>query len=278
LTRRPGVSIDFVPRLVHGGTAITMSFHANSVKSVLLAAALVFSCFGIRSDGLPHPASRMDGLPQVTLWAWERRENFSSLDTTRYAVAYLDRTVTIGLAVESQPRRDPVVFPSAARRMPVVRIEAQAGAVLDEANRATVVRDLVAAAEEPGASALQIDFDAARSQREFYRQLLFDVRRQMSPGLPLSITALASWCSWDSWLRGLPVDEAVPMLFRMEPDRRRAAADIDDFRIREPLCMGSVGVSTTEPWPDDMRGKRIYIFADEGWRRTPLAELERRLP
>jgi hypothetical protein len=220
----------------------------------------------------------MDALPRVALWAWERREDLSGIDTRRYMVAYLDRTVTIGAKVSSQPRRDPLLLPAAARRMPVVRIEVARGAVFDDRARATVVAELMNAASEPGAAALQIDFDATRSQRIFYRLLLADVRRQMPPEMPLSMTALASWCSWDSWLSGLPVDEAVPMMFRMEPDRLRAAADIADFKIREPLCRSSVGVSTTEPWPEGIAGKRIYIFADEGWRRTPLTELERRLP
>lgn len=259
-----------------------MTSAAKVTKEALLAAAMVFCCLGIRSDGLPHYGSRMDGLPRVTLWAWERREFFPTLDTRRYAIAYLDRTVTIGAGagsgVESQMRRDPVGFPASATRIPVVRIEVAPGAVLDDAARAAVARELVNAAREPGSAALQVDFDATRSQRAFYRALLGDVRAQMPAGLPLSMTALASWCSWDSWLRGLPVDEAVPMMFRMEPDRRRAAADVEHFRIREPLCRGSVGVSTTERWPDGIAGKRIYIFADEGWRRTPLQELENRLP
>jgi hypothetical protein len=251
---------------------------SKSVRELLVAAAMTLCCLGIHSDGLPRYGSRLDALPRVALWAWERRENLSGLDTQRYMVAYLDRTVTIGPTVLSQPRRDPVVFPAAAKRMPVVRIEVVPGAVFSDQARAVVVRELVDAASEPGAAAFQIDFDATRSQRNFYRLLLADVRRQMRPEMPLSMTALASWCSRDSWLSGLPVDEAVPMMFRMEPDRRRAAADIDDFKIREPLCRGSVGVSTTEPWPDGIAGKRIYIFADEGWRRTPLSELERRLP
>jgi hypothetical protein len=63
----------------------------------------------------------------------------------------------------------------------------------------------------------------------------------------------------------------------MEPDRHRAAPDVDDFRIREPLCQSSVGVSTTEPWPSNITGKRIYVFADHGWREDSLTELERRL-
>jgi len=255
-----------------------MTSAAKVTKETLLAAAMVLCCLGIRSDGLPHYGSRMDGLPRVTLWAWERREFFSALDTRRYAIAYLDRTVTIGPSVASQMRRDPVGFPAAATRIPVVRIEVAPGAVLGDAARAAVARELVNAAQEQGAAALQVDFDATRSQRGFYRALLTDVRAQMPAAMPLSMTALASWCSWDSWLRGLPVDEAVPMMFRMEPDRRRAAADIEHFRIREPLCRGSVGVSTTEPWPDSLKGKRIYIFADEGWQRTPFQELEKRLP
>jgi hypothetical protein len=162
--------------------------------------------------------------------------------------------------------------------MPVIRIEAARLSVLDDENRAETVRAILASAREPGIAALQIDFDATRSQRPFYRDLIFDLRRQMPASLPLSITALASWCSWDDWLYDLPVDEAVPMLFRMEPDRRRAPPEIDDFQIREPLCQSSVGVSTTEPWPSDLVGKRIYVFSDRGWHKESPADLERRLP
>src|SRR2546430_8843063 len=46
----------------------------------------------------------------------------------------------------------------------------------------------------PGVRALQIDFDAASSEQEFYRALLLEVRRLMPHSMPLSITALASWC------------------------------------------------------------------------------------
>ena len=240
-----------------------------------LAAIVLFGCLGIRPDAPLLPMTRMSSLPRLTLWAWERREDLRALDTQRYAVAYLDKTISMGPDVQSQPRRDPVVFSAAATRMPVIRIEAGRDSVLDDRNRADVVREIVASAEEPGIAAVQIDFDATRSQREFYRNVLLDVRREMPAGLPLSITALASWCSYDDWLNELPIDEAVPMLFRMEPDRRRAPANVDDFRIREPLCKTSIGVSTTEQWPSEMRGKRIYIFADRGWRRDSPADLER---
>ncbi len=100
----------------------------------------------------------------------------------------------------------------------------------------------------------------------------------MPASLPLSITALASWCSYDDWIATLPVDEAVPMLFRMEPDRRRARPDRPELRIREPLCTGSVGISTHEPWPEEMADKRIYIFADRGWRNDLSLLSDRKLP
>ena len=68
------------------------------------------------------------------------------------------------------------------------------------------------------------------------------------------------------------------MFFRMEPDRPRALPDLDRFRVREPLCMASVGISTREAWPGEMAGKRIYIFADRGWREDFAFIAERNVP
>jgi hypothetical protein len=246
----------------------------NGVWAALIA--LPFSIC-IHTDALPHPQGRLGSLPRVTLWAWERREDLHALDSHRFAVAYLDRTITIGLTAQSQPRRSLLVIPSKVTRIPVVRIEAASTAVLNDETRKEIVEAILPSASQPGIAALQIDFDATRSQRWFYRDLLFDLRRRMPPALPLSITALASWCSHDDWIQNLPIDEAVPMMFRMEPDRRRASPDIDDFQIRESLCRSSVGISTTEAWPSDLDGKRVYIFADNGWRADPPSDVERRL-
>ena len=253
----------------------------TSIAHDLAFAAAAFLCvFCVRSDALPHFPSRLSSLPRITLWAWERREDLRSIDTRRFAVAYLDRTITIGSIVSNQPRRDTLVILATASRIPVVRIETLPYVDLSDANRAEVVRQLLDAAAEPGISALQIDFDATRSQRAFYRSILTDLRRQLPAQLPLSITALASWCSADDWLRSLPPeakpDEAVPMFFRMEPGRH--PGDPETYRIREPLCQGSAGLSTTEPWPDNLAGKRLYIFPDNGWQKDLPAELNRRLP
>jgi len=233
----------------------------------------------------------MQGLPRVTVWAWERREDLRELDPESTAVAYLDRTIAIDArGVVVTPRRGAMLLPvsAALKKIPVVRIETAPDAVLDGAAAAKTVDAIVEAAHADEAAssatpaalpaALQIDFDAKVSERGWYRTVLQSVRRRMPETMPLSMTALASWCSYDSaWLRDLPVDEAVPMLFRMEPDRRRFAPngsrEVDnDFQLREPVCLGAVGISTREAWPHDMAGQRVYIFPDKGWQSDGLAE------
>jgi hypothetical protein len=235
-----------------------------------------------------RPANRMDRLPRVTVWAWERREDLREVNPATTAVAWLERTVVLdahGLTVA--PRRQALLLPASAGlvRIAVVRLETGNGAALNgtSAERAA---DAIAQAATPDASALQVDFDARQSERGWYANVLRRVRAQIPMTMPLSITALASWCSYDGgWIERLPIDEAVPMLFRMEPDRRRVAASggwaaidaVHDFSIREPLCLGSVGISTTEGWPSDMRQRRIYIFADRGWGRDGLQQTVRSL-
>ena len=230
-------------------------------------------------------SSRMDVLPRVTVWAWERREDLRGINPSTTAVAYLSRTVTVdrrGLAVS--PRRQGLLLPASVglTQIPVVRVETGEGALLND-EMAEAAASAIAAATEPSGAALQIDFDARRSEREWYRKVLFRVRQKVPAGMPLSMTALASWCSYDNaWMQGLPVDEAVPMLFRMEPDRRRFASNDcrevqRDFAIREPLCLSSVGISTREAWPRDTASRRVYVFADAGWQRDGLEETVREL-
>lgn len=248
------------------------------VAIVLFSAGIL----SLRSDAAPSVAihrNRLQHLPRLTVWAWERREDLRTLDPSTTAVAYLDHTITLdsyGLTVTS--RRRSILLPASTTlvRIPVVRIETRDSPELNEA-AAEVTSQAILRAFTPQAAALQIDFDALQSQRAWYRSVLTLVRAKLPAAIPLSITALASWCSYDNtWLHTLPVDEAVPMLFRMEPDRR-AAASLGQLRspelaIREPLCSTSVGISTHERWPIQLANKRIYIFPDAGWQQDNLKE------
>lgn len=230
------------------------------------AAFLVRLHFHARGHFVQRPGERMAGLPRVTLWAWERPQSFASLDARAAAVAYLDRTIMITPSgVASRPRAVPVTFPAGGMRIAVVRIEVAPGSTLTKQTVADTTRVLLGSATTPGIAALQIDFDARRSERDFYRTLLLRLRAAMPPALPLSMTALASWCAYDDWIHDLPVDEAVPMFFRMEPGWRHADLRFDEYKLREPLCAGSVGLADTGPWPPITDGRRVYLFADGGW-------------
>jgi len=238
----------------------------KALRKSLSLLPLYLLCFVLKPDALnlAPPPGRMNALPLRTLWVWERPEDLRTLDTRTTAIATLDRTIVLGRTATVIPRRQSFLYPAGATRIAVVRIEAPGwiGPGIEQPTADLILDTL----DGSTAAALQVDFDARLSQRPFYIALLRDLRRRMPPNLPLSITALASWCSSDDWLGGLPVDEAVPMFFRMEPDRRGAPADLPQFRIREPLCMGSIGISTREPRPAFLTSKRIYIFPDRGWR------------
>jgi hypothetical protein len=256
------------------------------IRFALLTAGLS----ALRCDATPRDkisgagSGRMSALPRITLWTWERREDLRSVDAATTAVAYLDRTILVSAAgVVVKPQRQTLLLPGAKElsRIAVVRIETTTDAALNEAS-SEMVAAAVAGSAGASLAALQIDFDARKSEREWYRTVLTRVRAQIPAAMPLSMTALASWCSYDNaWMVGLPVDEAVPMLFRMEPDRRRAAmmglSDRDEFTIREPLCQDSVGISTRERWPRDVAAKRAYVFPDAGWQRDDAKETVKRL-
>lgn len=189
-------------------------------------------------------------------WAWERPEDLRFVGGD---VAYLAQTITLrGSRVEIAPRRQPLRVLPSTRVIPVVRIEAYRP-MLDDGQRAECVR----AIESLRASEVQLDFDATSSQRPFYRALLGDLHRTIPH---ITITALASWCGEDRWLDGLPLDDAIPMLFRMGRDEGAVRASLargDDFA--EPRCRRSAGVSLDEPPPRIPAGRRLYVFNPRRW-------------
>jgi hypothetical protein len=199
--------------------------------------------------------------PTVIPWAWERREELRFAGQ-RAPVAWYAGIITLdGARVHVEPRRNPLTLAKNAHRIAVIRIETRDAKLdarqLEETLRA--IRRLFRNAEE-----LQIDFDALQSERAFYRALLHGVRRQTDARL--SITALTSWCFDDRWLGGLPVDEAVPMFFRMGRDDRAMRARLArGAAIPEPLCRASAGISLDEPLPRIPRVARVWIFNPQPW-------------
>lgn len=235
--------------------------------SAALLCALAAPMVGSRAA---IPASR---LPRLVLWAWERPEHLESINPKTTAVAFLSQTLFLTKDdVIVRPRMQPLIVPPGTRLISVVRIEAAPNPKLSDVQRAHLVDAIAVAVDVSRVVGLQIDFDATSSQHEFYAALLRELRERVT--VPISITALASWCMGDNWLSSLPVDEAVPMLFRMGAGQREAELFLETRGITAPLCTASVGVSTDEPRWNLAEGKRVYVFHPRAWSAAAVAEVE----
>lgn len=219
--------------------------------------------------GKAEATRNQDAWPRVILWAWERPSDLRFINPRHVGVSYLVKTIRLeGGAIAVRPNLNGLRVPAGTWIMACARIEANgnfasAGSMKEVDQLLPLLLPL---AKFPNARAVQIDFDARVSQRSFYRALLERLRRRLPRNMPLSITALASWCEGDDWISKLPVDEAVPMLFRMGPGgpsilfRLQSQGD-----FKEPLCRMSIGVSRDEFVPRLAARRRLYIFDANGW-------------
>jgi hypothetical protein len=208
--------------------------------------------------------------PRVFLWAWETATDLRGVNGTRAGVAFLAGSVLLRADdAISRPRLQPLRIAERTRLVVVVRIDVdprvRPSFSVKQQHEAS---DLLIgfARRHPDAAAVQVDFDAPTSGRVFYAGLLARLRRVLPTSTALSMTALASWCQGDPWIATLPVDEAVPMLFRMGPDARFIRGGLqqgDDFAV--PLCRRSLGLSTDEPFSWHPSARRVYLFNPRGW-------------
>lgn len=219
-------------------------------------------------------ADRLEDFPTTILWAWERPENLISIDPATVGVAFLARTLYLrGSEVIVRPRFQPLRVPPQTSLIAVVRIETDGPKPFD-GQRQKAVSAIAELSSLPGVRAVQIDFDARQSERSFYRDLLRDVRNSLDPTIPLSMTALASWCMYDNWLAGLPIDEAVPMLFRMGVDETNVLSFLSrKKRFPASQCQNSVGLSLDEPLAQLPPHRRMYIFNPKPWSESALQRI-----
>jgi hypothetical protein len=212
------------------------------------------------------------------LWAWESPQDLRFLDQGE-GVAFLSGELHLeGESTRWQPRRNPLRVNPSTTLMAVLRVETHA-AVLNDQQRRDLIQRSLQCLSQPGVLGLQIDFDATQAERSWYTQALRDLRTAMPEQAPLSMTALGSWCYEDPWIADLPVDEAVPMLFRMsvgEPGIRRRLSRGEDVAV--PLARHSWGVSTDEALPKLRKGRRIYVFHPGPWRKDTWSRMQATLP
>lgn len=241
-------------------------------------AVLALACAMASGHNAPAwaAADRLQSVPRVMLWAWERPEDLRGLDP-RAGVAYLAATYRLRSAgIETALRHQPLKVDAATPLVAVVRIETAAHdrPVLSADQAEWLAERIATLRSTPGVRAVQIDFDATLSERAFYADFLAALRRRLG-AFPLSITALASWCGFDHWIDGLPIDEAVPMLFRMGPSNDAFLEAGASGMMRAPLCRGAVGISTDEPTPPLAGYRRTYIFHSASWTKADVANVIR---
>jgi hypothetical protein len=221
-------------------------------RALLVTVVLLAAC--------SRPRDNLGGAPRLMLWAWERPERLGYIDPHTAGIAYLARTVSWRAGVvTSRPRMQPLEAPDNAWIMAVVRLESWTPPLPDTA---AIAREILRAAESRRVRALQVDFDARTSERDWYASLLGRVRAGLSPTTPLTITALASWCLGDPWVRALPVADAVPMLFRMGAGEPREVGDFSSG-----VCRSSLGVATDELPYSAPHGRRVFVFHPRPWTR-----------
>lgn len=276
-------------------------------KSIPAKAPVTAPAFASRQAALA-------ALPPLMLWVWDKPDDTrtwlansarasrsaetdevagAELPAQRIGVAVLDSTVLLRDGSASVRRRQqalrlPPEWSASGRWLPkapvvtIVHIDMASGIhkpVLNERQKQTIVRAVTAAAKRSPSQVVQLDFEVMHSQKPFLADVIQRSRAALPDNVALSITALASWCVGDAWLADLPVDEVVPMAFRMSGDVKRTQEIlIHDGRFPRPECQPSLGLALNEPpWPDRLRSQRLYLYNRAAWSATPMASWSVRL-
>ena len=252
-------------------------------RGLAVGALTLYAALWLHGDSGRSPSFRIYpavASPRVMLWAWEEPEDLRGLDPYHAGVAFLAERLFLGDTVRRAPRRQPILTPKDIYAVAVVRIEVGKGFIDSKAIREQTAGALLEDAKLPGVRGLQVDFDATASQHSFYADILKQVRSRLPAGQTLTITALVSWCAEEGtspkdWLRQLPVDQAIPMEFRL-------GKQTGNWAIREPLCQSTLGIATDEPLRTSaqtqltsagLAAKTLYIFSPRPWTPSQLSIL-----
>ena len=248
-------------------------------KTFIAILVSLLMCFSCNSKNTVNEKLNSE-MPKKILWAWEREEDLRFLDPEKFGVAFLAQLLNLQQTeVIFNPRRQPLELPPNIYLIAVTRIETvkenSKRPALSNDQKRKIVSLVKKTLELPNVKAIQIDFDVVVSERNFYRGLINDLKKELPENTPLTITSLASWCIGDNWFNDFPIDEAVPMAFVMGADDK----SIRDFLAkdndwREPLCRGSYGVSIDEPLNIKFKPeRRIYYFKSSAWEKRDLEKL-----
>lgn len=228
-------------------------------------------------------------LPNKVIWAWQRPENLQFINPNEFGVAYLAcRALLSENKVIYHWRNQSLHLPDKVVVVPTIRIDVDTknAPKLSNEQIESLLKVIEQIAHRPGSAEIQIDFDARVTEREFYRKLL-NALRQRTPGVSISITALASWCLFDSWIKDLPVDETIPMMFSLGQERAKILYYLKTHKsfLFEGCCK-SLGISIEDaevngimiPLVKERKiPVRIFVFSKTAWNEKKIESVRKLL-
>lgn len=219
----------------------------------------------------------------VTIWAWDRFDDLSFLKDDTTVTYYAGTFYLRENRAFFNPRKKELICPDSTKTSPSFRIEAvsEINAEYKESvinSICVTVKKYLQAHKKPGSlNMVQIDFDATKSQRSFYRELLKELRATLGAETKISITALTSWCIADRWMQDLDVDEIVIMLFSMGKDKDETLAllELDNLDTGND-AKTAIGISANEPATNQKlkelgildEAAKLYIFQSLPWTKN----------
>ena len=216
---------------------------------------------------------------QLVVWAWERPEDLRFLPADVEIAVQSGFVVIAGDHFSVRGRRFPLRARTGQVRTSVVhvQIEGREPLIWSSALSARVAASIVRLGGVIGIERLQIDFEVTQSNRRVLLDVLRDVRAALPPGVSFSMTALTSWCLGETWLDNAPVDEVVPMLFRMGRTGESITQRISEGQALQPVCRSAAAVATDTLAPRLLQVRRVYLFNPRSWTQADFAVARERV-
>jgi hypothetical protein len=210
-------------------------------------------------------ACRAPPPPRLIVWAWERPEDLRFLPAGTEVAALTGIVTLSGDRVSASGRRFPLLTGGAPVTTAVIHVEIVGPLRWTPALAESAAAAVMAYGVRPGVGRLQVDFEVPASQRGVLLDVLRVVRARLPHAMRLSMTAIASWCDGERWLAAAPVDEVVPMLFRMGEGGPALLTRLRARTFANPRCRDALAIATDAPIADAPRVGRVYLFSPDSW-------------
>jgi hypothetical protein len=251
---------------------------------LLVPAFAIFQSQKKTYEGSDATRRSLSAVKHVVLWSWQNYDNLKFIDPHKVSVASYCGTILIdrGL-VKFRPRLNTLLVPDGTVVIPVFRVVTRhSEEPLSDDAIAEAVDTIARCLRVRPSPVVQIDFDATVAERQSYLAFLKSLRLALPRDTAISVTALASWCLFDQWLKEGAADEAVAMMFSMGEGRGETLKAVRKLPLATALSTKvSLGLSANEPSTNlELRStavirqaERIYLFASGGWSKERFQNL-----